>query len=373
MTWKVVNITDTGTASKFGADDMDKVSKGFAGIDVDDYDINADWTFRSGKLNLRNPANTFSYNIVPAAIAANRTLNLPLTTATDTFTVNGLAQTLSSKTLDSTCTISSSSSLPSTVVKTDAANVMGEFDTSFPDNRIRIYNPAGTFRTTLINSAIAADRNLTLPLITGPDTLASLGLAQTFTAKQTVSISGATSQMSIYRPENTAALTWNLDFDAQDSANNQTTYASVRGEIADNTDTSEDGNLKFRVMIAGTMTDVASVHSTGDFKCGGANRRVVFQETGLTAGRNYTFPDANSLLIGNDATDVTLADGKDFALGSSSGTKIGTATTQKLGFFNKTPIAQKAANADTSGASLAALETEVNELKQLLRDYGLMA
>lgn len=34
---------------------------------------------------------------------------------------------------------------------------------------------------------------------------------------------------------------------------------------------------------------------------------------------------------------------------------------------------QQPANANTTGAALAALETEVNELKQLLRDVGLMA
>jgi hypothetical protein len=43
------------------------------------------------------------------------------------------------------------------------------------------------------------------------------------------------------------------------------------------------------------------------------------------------------------------------------------------GFFGKAPATQRPANADTSGATLAALETEVNELKQLLRDYGLLA
>lgn len=34
---------------------------------------------------------------------------------------------------------------------------------------------------------------------------------------------------------------------------------------------------------------------------------------------------------------------------------------------------QQPSNANTTGAALAALETEVNELKQLLRDVGLMA
>ena len=35
--------------------------------------------------------------------------------------------------------------------------------------------------------------------------------------------------------------------------------------------------------------------------------------------------------------------------------------------------AQAAANADTSGATLAAIETEVNELKATLRTFGLIA
>lgn len=38
-----------------------------------------------------------------------------------------------------------------------------------------------------------------------------------------------------------------------------------------------------------------------------------------------------------------------------------------------TPAGTQAANADTSGAALAALETEVNELKAVLRTFGLIA
>lgn len=44
-----------------------------------------------------------------------------------------------------------------------------------------------------------------------------------------------------------------------------------------------------------------------------------------------------------------------------------------VGFYGTTPVTQPAANADTSGASLADLETEVNQLKALLRSVGLMA
>jgi hypothetical protein len=44
-------------------------------------------------LRIRNPAFTFDYDIVPAAIAADRILNLPLITTTDTLGALGLAQT----------------------------------------------------------------------------------------------------------------------------------------------------------------------------------------------------------------------------------------------------------------------------------------
>ena len=41
--------------------------------------------------------------------------------------------------------------------------------------------------------------------------------------------------------------------------------------------------------------------------------------------------------------------------------------------LSATPAAQQSANADTSGATLAQLETEVNELKAVLRTFGLIA
>lgn len=71
--------------------------------------------------------------------------------------------------------------------------------------------------------------------------------------------------------------------------------------------------------------------------------------------------------------DIELANGKNLHVATSTGTKIGTAAGQKLGFWGVTPVTQRAANADTSGASLGDLETEVNEIKQALRDVGIIA
>jgi len=44
-----------------------------------------------------------------------------------------------------------------------------------------------------------------------------------------------------------------------------------------------------------------------------------------------------------------------------------------LAFFGANAVAQRGANPDTTGATVAALEAEINELKSLLRAYGLMA
>jgi hypothetical protein len=52
-------------------------------------------TLEVANLNIRNPANTFDYSILPAAIVADRVLTLPLITATDTLPAIGLAQTWS--------------------------------------------------------------------------------------------------------------------------------------------------------------------------------------------------------------------------------------------------------------------------------------
>lgn len=49
-------------------------------------------------------------------------------------------------------------------------------------------------------------------------------------------------------------------------------------------------------------------------------------------------------------TDSTINDGVDFAVGTSSGTKIGTATTQKLGFFGATPVDKPGSTEDIKDA-----------------------
>lgn len=94
MTWKSVTPSFTGDSQHFGGDDgLNKYANLFNGVlDVDTIDINSGWTFRSGKSKFRNPANTFSYTILGAAIAADRNLTLPLSTGSDTLAALGVVQ-----------------------------------------------------------------------------------------------------------------------------------------------------------------------------------------------------------------------------------------------------------------------------------------
>jgi len=85
------------------------------------------------------------------------------------------------------------------------------------------------------------------------------------------------------------------------------------------------------------------------------------------------------------AAAQTFADGANIIAGTTTGTKIGTATTQKLGFFNSAPVVQPtaltAADASTVDGTYGAEEqavlgnvrTRVNELETKLRALGLLA
>ena len=95
-------------------------------------------------------------------------------------------------------------------------------------------------------------------------------------------------------------------------------YASIQGQAVDVSDGSEDGRLNFKCMKAGTLTTQLQI----------------------------------------EADTITLADATNLVFNTSTGTKIGTATGQKLAFFNATPVVQQSAIANiTSSASSGTLPT----------------
>ena len=129
MSFKVVNNADAGTATKHGGNDADRISHLLNGSDVGIPDINSSFRYRSGKLQVRNPANSFSYNIVGSALLADRNLSLPLLTADDTLVTLNLAQTLTNKVISGTTnTIIDipDSALPPGMVYTEMPNTFTE-------------------------------------------------------------------------------------------------------------------------------------------------------------------------------------------------------------------------------------------------------
>jgi hypothetical protein len=160
-----------------------------------------DNTFKDNRLKINNPADTFAYTIIAAAIAANRNLTLPLLTGNDTVVAEAHAATLTNKTIDADGTGNSITNIENADIKaaagivttkladstnfvlTTRANSFGDFDNTFKDNRLKINNPADTFAYTIIGAAIAANRNLTLPLLTGNDVVVTEAFAQALSNK----------------------------------------------------------------------------------------------------------------------------------------------------------------------------------------------
>lgn len=90
-----------------------------------------------------------------------------------------------------------------------------------------------------------------------------------------------------------------------------------------------------------------------------------------------------SLTISNNFTisgQVTLAEGSNFVLGTTTGTKFGTASSQKLAFFGATPIPQQGAitaPATQTGvyvqADVQSIVSAVNSIRTYLTAFGFTA
>ena len=118
----------------------------------------------------------------------------------------------------------------------------------------------------------------------------------------------------------------------------------VIGKIECNSgSTSGDGNLYFKTGFASTINTRLTIDSTGN------------------VGIGTTSP--SSLLHLADAGNITV--------GTTTGTKIGTATTQKIGFYNATPVVQPTAVADATTA--VDVITQLNALLAKLRTLGIIA
>lgn len=94
--------------------------------------------------------------------------------------------------------------------------------------------------------------------------------------------------------------------------------------------------------------------------------------TALVTRPMLVIRNAASIRYTFGVTAMTFTDTMNIAFSTGTGTKIGTGTTQKIGFWNATPVVQPSAIPDTSSGVVATVEAEVNKIKALLRSVGFM-
>lgn len=231
--------------------------------------------------------------------------------------------------------------------------------------------------TTLNASAVAGTTTLTLPAAT--DTLVGKATTDTFTNK-TFDTAGAGNSFSI----NGLAATANTGTGAVVRANSPVfttpNIGSATGSISGNAGTAtalaangtncSAGNYPLGVDASGNAEGCTAA-LTGTGVGAGTYRSVTVNTSGLvTAGTNpttfagYGISDTSANLaaaLTNETgtglsvfatnptlSGITIADATNIVLNTTTGTKIGTATTQKLGFYNATPIVQPTGNIITA-------------------------
>jgi hypothetical protein len=120
--------------------------------------------------------------------------------------------------------------------------------------------------------------------------------------------------------------------------------------------------------IAGAAWTFRESRATGTGKGGGF--RWFLGTTGTTGTTLQTASLALDLGVTTYKV-MTFADAIDIAFNTTTGTKIGTATTQKLSFYGATPIVQGASVADATDAATAI--TQLNALISRIEATGLIA
>ena len=121
--------------------------------------------------------------------------------------------------------------------------------------------------------------------------------------------------------------------------------------------------------IAGANFTLAGGRGTG----AGASGNLIFQ-TATILGSGTTAQTLSTRLTLSQLT-LTFADTVNMAFDTTTGTKIGTATTQKIGFYNATPVVQGASVADATGGAVidAEARTALNALISRIEASGLIA
>jgi hypothetical protein len=139
--------------------------------------------------------------------------------------------------------------------------------------------------------------------------------------------------------------------------------------------THSDGGYRLDVNANSASTGAVRIRTSGST---GLNALLIQNTTPATILQ--ILDNGNTTLNGT----LTLGDAKDIVVGSTTGTKIGTATTQKIGFYNATPIVRpgtgvaEAAFVENAGGTAVNDDSTfggytIRQVVQALQNLGLLA
>jgi hypothetical protein len=148
----------------------------------------------------------------------------------------------------------------------------------------------------------------------------------------------------------------------------------------------EDGSAPCRIGVVPTSSDYSGIHfgtnatspTTSNYGFLGDSSNTFFN-----APSNMYFRIGNATQLTVTSSALTVTDAKNLVLGSTTGNKIGTATTQKLGLWNATPIVQPttavAGATRTGGGGTNVTDTDtfdgytIAQVVKALRNIGALA
>jgi hypothetical protein len=119
--------------------------------------------------------------------------------------------------------------------------------------------------------------------------------------------------------------------------------------------------------MAKTIAQLTELAATPD-----ATDELVIADGGVT--KKISVSNLVSAAL-NLSGNKTVFDGVNLSFGTTTGTKLGTATTQKIGFYNVTPVDQPATVTDPTGGVTqdAEARTAINAIIDRLQELGLIA
>jgi hypothetical protein len=345
---KVANA-DAGDADHVGGDNWDTLDDFLADVNQDASRtglINTKTRFRDTKLQIRNPANTFNYSIRSSAIIADRDVTLPLLTAAGNFAIDSFPNiftTFQQVQLDAqdlfllyrpsnvvgsggrfgirfdcqdsaAAKVSGATYLISQLVDNTAGSVDSLFSIWTRINSVatEVFRISGgiasigaTLRISLSETGLTATRIFTFPDVT--TALAGLAVPnQTFTENQLIK-KDTQNPLDLYRPTSTLTSKNYLNYSYNNNSAAQFAAGTVGYDLVANGAGIESTDFYIANRSAGTPITPFAIDNTGVLYCGGPNRRVKFNESGLTAQRSFTFPDINAKMAGVDIAQTFTA------------------------------------------------------------------